>query len=637
MSNLVQLNDVCLAFGLGLLLDHVKLQVTAGERICLIGRNGAGKSSLLKIIEGTLAPDSGQVWRRPSLRIARLQQELSATTSKTVYEFVTAGLAEEGDLLAAYHTVIHKLSLSHSKADLNELERLQQKIDALDAWQIDQDIQTILSKLSLNPDLKVAELSGGWQRRAALARALVTKPDLLLLDEPTNHLDVDAIQWLENYLLQSHFGLIFITHDRAFLGRLASRIIELDRGELTSWPGNYQNFLDRKAEMLHAEAKQNADFDKKLAQEEKWVRQGIKARRTRNEGRVRALEAMRLLRSKRREIEGKVTFNVTEAEKSGQLVIEAQHLSHQYNNEDIIKDFSLRVMRGDRIGLLGPNGIGKSTLLNVLLKKIEPQHGTVFLGTKLEVAYFDQRREALDPEKSVAENVSLGKDSIEINGKTRHIISYLSDFLFTPARALTPVKALSGGECNRLVLARLFSRPTNLLVMDEPTNDLDIETLELLEELLSNYQGTLLLVSHDRKFLDNVVTSTLVFYGNGLIKEHIGGYQDWLRETKPISTSTIQAKPKKTSPKNDETKKTKSNQNLTFKEQQELKSLPEKIEALESAIAKEQQLMSDPKFYTEGPNIIADAMLNLKQLNADLALAYERWEALEAKALNGKN
>ena len=390
MSNLITLDDVCLAFGLDALLDHVKFQVETGERVCLIGRNGAGKSSLLKIIDGTMLPDSGSVRRQPHLRIARLQQELPQSSTKSVYEFVAEGLAEAGELLAAYHIAVNKLSESHSQADLDKLERLQQKMEAINAWHFEQEIQTILTKLELNPDFKVAELSGGWQRRAALARALVTGPELLLLDEPTNHLDVEAIQWIEEYLLNSQLGLIFITHDRALLQRLATRIIELDRGQLTSWPGDYQNFLDRKAEMLHAEAKQNALFDKKLAQEEKWIRQGIKARRTRNEGRVRALEALRVERSKRREVEGKVSFNVHDAAKSGHLVIEAKNISQQYNGKDVIKDFSLRVMRGDRIGLIGPNGVGKSTLLNLLLGKIEPQKGTITIGTKLEIAYFDQ-------------------------------------------------------------------------------------------------------------------------------------------------------------------------------------------------------------------------------------------------------
>jgi ATP-binding cassette subfamily F protein uup len=630
MNNLIQLNNISLAFGLHDLLDQVKLQVTAGERVCLIGRNGTGKSSLLKIIDGSLQPDNGSVWVKPHLRLARLQQELPQSSTKTVYEFVTEGLQEAGDLLAAYHAAIHQLSESQSPTQLNEIERLQQKIEAIGAWHFEQEIKTILSKLELNPDLKVAELSGGWQRRTALARALVIQPELLLLDEPTNHLDMEMIQWLEEYLLKSNIGLIFITHDRALLQRLATRIIELDRGQLTSWPGDYQNFLNRKAEMLHAEARQNSEFDKKLAQEEKWIRQGIKARRTRNEGRVDALKKMRVERSKRREIEGKATFSVQAAEKSGQLVIEANNITHSYHGKNIIKNFSLRIMRGDRIGLIGPNGIGKSTLLNLLLKKIEPNEGKITLGTKLEIAYFDQLRETLDLEKSVADNVAEGSDSVEINGQKRHIISYLSDFLFTPERSLTPVKALSGGECNRLVLARLFKRQTNLLVMDEPTNDLDIETLELLEEMLSQYQGTLLLVSHDRKFLDNVVTSTLVFEGDGSIKEYIGGHEDWLRQKKPDII-------KKNKQENKEkiNEKIKEKTKLTFKEQQDLKLLPNKIEELETEIAKLQQLMSEPKFYTHDSKTMAESMANLKRLNDDLSSAYERWESLESK--NGGN
>lgn len=625
MNNLIQLNDVSLSFGGYDLLDQVKLQIASGERVCLIGSNGAGKSSLLKIIDGTLLSDSGDVWRKPNLRIARLQQALPNSFTKTVHEFVTKGLAEAGDLLAAYHFAAQQLSKAPSKSNLNHLEILQKKIEAIGAWHFEQEIKIILEKLELNPEWKVGELSGGWQRRVALAEVLVAKPELLLLDEPTNHLDLDAIQWLEQYLLQANFSLLFITHDRDLLQRLATRIIELDRGQLTSWPGDYQNFLSRKSEMLHAEARQNDDFDKKLAQEEQWIRQGIKARRTRNEGRVRALEKMRLERSQRREKEGKVKFNIKQAEKSGQLVIEANQLFYRCDHQEVIKDFSLRVMRGDRIGLIGPNGIGKTTLLNLLLKKIEPQQGTVVLGTKLEVGYFDQLREELDLEKSVADNVTHGSDSVEINGQKRHIISYLSDFLFTPQRALTPVKALSGGECNRLVLARLFSRPTNMLVMDEPTNDLDIETLELLEEILVGYKGTLLLVSHDRKFLDNVVTSTLVFTGGGKIEEYIGGFRDWQRIIKQKKA------PAKPNTEQSFSRKPKEKQKLTFKEQQELALLPNTIEELESQIAEQQQLMASSEFYTQSPKMLADAMANLNDLESKLALAYHRWEALEAK------
>jgi ATP-binding cassette subfamily F protein uup len=419
MSHLITLDNVSLAYGLDHLLDHVKLQIDAGERICLIGRNGAGKSSLMKIIDGTLAPDSGNVFRKPQLRLARLEQELPQNTASTVYEYVAEGLAATGKLLADYHALTLRLMHSHTESDLNLLERLQHEIDAKNGWQFEQNIKTVLMRLSLDQDKLISELSGGWQRRAALAKALVASPELLLLDEPTNHLDIEAIQWLEDQLLNWNVGLLFITHDRSLLQRLATRILELDRGQLTSWPGDYDNFLRRKEEMLHAESKQNADFDKKLAQEEKWIRQGIKARRTRNEGRVRSLEAMRRERSERRELQGKASFNINEVQKSGKLVVEADNISQRYDDHFVIKDFSLRIMRGDRIGLIGPNGIGKSTLLNILLGKIQPQKGSITLGTKLQVAYFDQLRQALDLEKTVSENVLQGSDMIEINGSRR--------------------------------------------------------------------------------------------------------------------------------------------------------------------------------------------------------------------------
>jgi ATP-binding cassette subfamily F protein uup len=627
MSNLITLDEVCLDFGHGILLDHAKLQISKGERICLIGRNGAGKSSLLKIIEGLQLPDSGMVRREPNLRMARLAQELPQNVQSTVFEFVAEGLAEVGELLKAYHVLIHKLSGDHTDDDLNQLQEIQQAIDAKQGWQSEQKITTILQRLELNPDLKVSELSGGWQRRAALARALVTDPELLLLDEPTNHLDIEAIQWLEDQLLDWNVGLLFITHDRSLLQRLATRIIELDRGNLTSWPGDYANFLLRKEEMLHAEDRHNAEFDKKLAQEEKWIRQGIKARRARNEGRVRALEALRITRAKRRELQGNASFNMADAEKSGALVVEAKNIFQKYNDQDVIKDFSMRIMRGDRIGLIGPNGVGKSTLLNILLGNIEAQQGSVHQGTKLQIAYFDQLRAALDPEKTVAQNVVPGSDVVEINGSKRHIISYLGDFLFTPQRAMTPVKSLSGGECNRLLLARLFSQPANLLVLDEPTNDLDIETLELLEELLSEYKGTLLIVSHDRLFLDNVVTSTLVFEGNGKIQEYVGGYQDWLRQRKPAPgtpSATDKSKPTKTEPEiKKETKK------LSYKEQKELTDLPKRIEQLEAEQEQLQQVTASPEFYQESSEKVAQTLADLAKLASELEIAYKRWEELD--------
>lgn len=629
MSNLITLENVSLAFGLDVLLDHVKLQVDAKERVCLIGRNGAGKSSLLKIIEGTLLPDTGFVRHKPNLRMARLAQELPQNMSGSVFEYVAEGLAEVGELLASYHTLTQRLS-NHMPEDLKKLEQLQQLIDAKNGWQFEQTINTVLSRLELNPEAKVADLSGGWQRRAALARALVTSPELLLLDEPTNHLDIETIQWLEDQLVDWNIGLIFITHDRSLLQRLATRIIELDRGQLTSWPGDYANFLRRKEEMLHAESKQHADFDKKLAQEEKWIRQGIKARRTRNEGRVRALYAMRAKRAERRELQGNVSLNIDDAEKSGNLVIEAKHITQQYNQQTVINNFSIRIMRGDRIGLIGPNGIGKSTLLNILLGNVTPQQGTVTHGTKLKIAYFDQLRAALDLEKTVAENVVQGSDTIEINGSKRHIISYLGDFLFTPQRALTPVKALSGGECNRLLLARLFSQPTNLLVLDEPTNDLDIETLELLEELLSQYQGTLLIVSHDRSFLDNVITSTLVFEGKGKITEYTGGYYDWLRQRKSVIAHQPVDKNKTKKPIEEKPKR--SSNKLSYKEQKELDELPKKIELLESEQAKLQQLTSNEQFYQENVEKITNTLARLTKLTTELELAYQRWDELEKRS-----
>lgn len=622
MTNLITAEHLHLAYGLDELLHDTSLQVAAGERVCLIGRNGAGKSSLLKIIEGNLLPDKGNVWRKPGLRVARLEQELPQQCSTTVFEFVAEGLAETGHLLAEYHVLTHRLANHYEEKDLKQLEQLQHQIDAKNGWQFERDISTILTKLELPADQMVSSLSGGWQRRAALARALVTSPELLLLDEPTNHLDIEAIQWLEDFLLNCHTGLIFITHDRALLQRLATRIIELDRGNLTSWPGDYQNFLRRKEELLSAEETHNALFDKKLAQEEKWVRQGIKARRTRNEGRVRALEAMRLERSKRREVQGSATFGLNQADKSGKLVIEAQNISQVYNDRTIIKNFSIRIMRGDRIGLIGPNGVGKSTLLNILLGNIAPQQGTVTLGTKLEVAYFDQLRAALDLEKTVAENVVQGSDTIEVNGQKRHIIGYLQEFLFSPQRARTPVKALSGGECNRLLLARLFSKPSNLLVMDEPTNDLDIETLELLESLLSDYQGTILLVSHDREFINNVVTSTLVFEGSGKIQEYVGGY----RAARPEEAAK---QPSRRTQDEREISITKQQTKLSYKEQRELNELPKKIEKLEAEQAKLQELIADPAFYQRPPAEVAEVMSKLTAIQAELEQAYQRWEILE--------
>lgn len=635
MSNLVVLDNVSHAFGFALLLDHAKLQITAGERVCLIGRNGCGKSTLLKIIDGTLEPDSGTVWRKPYLRLARLEQELPQTISGSVREFVAEGLAEAAQLLNSYHELLANLSKQKpSQNDLVRLEELQSAIECCHGWDLEQNIANILSQLALDGEQLMVELSGGWQRRAALAKALVGSPELLLLDEPTNHLDIETIQWLEEQLLAFNLGLLFVTHDRSLLQRLATRILELDRGQLTSWPGDYGNFLRRKDELLHAEQQQNQLFDKTLAKEEAWIRQGIKARRTRNEGRVRALKKLRVERSQRRELESKPTFNINEVVKSGRLVIEGKHLSHNFGAKQIINDFSIRIMRGDRIGLIGPNGAGKSTLINILLGKLPPKHGEVTLGTNLEVAYFDQLRNTLDPEKTVLDNVAHGSTFVDCNGKQRHIISYLSDFLFTPQRALSLVKALSGGECNRLLLACLFSKPANVLVLDEPTNDLDLETLELLEELLTQYQGTILLVSHDRAFLDNIVTSTLAFEGEGKVVEYVGGYTDWLRQSKATADAGI-AISKKKEEKTIDQKIVPENarKKLSYHQQRELDLLPKQIEEMEKEKMELEKKIADPSFYKQDSAQIKQRLAELKIHETRLECAYQLWEELEAAKL----
>lgn len=591
MSALVSLEKVYLSHGNIPLLDHVDLQIQPGERVCLIGRNGVGKSTLLKVIDGSVLPDSGKIFRESVADIARLEQELPQEAYLTVYEVIAQAFANSEE----------------------------------DVWRTDQWIQEILSRLELDGAKKMADLSGGWQRRVALARALVKKPSLLLLDEPTNHLDIDAIQWLEDQLMQFRGGILFITHDRSLLRRLATRIIELDRGILTSWPGDYDNFLRRKDEMLSAEAHLNKEFDKKLAEEERWIRQGIKARRTRNEGRVRALEALREERKQRRDLVGKASLEINDAKKSGQLVIDAEHVSHHFGDRKIIHDFSMRIMRGDRIGLLGPNGIGKTTLLNILLGNMSPEKGEVKLGTKLEIAYFDQLRATLDPEKSIVDNVAGGRTNILINGKERHIVSYMADFLFPVQRLRVPVKTLSGGECNRVLLARLFSLPANVLVMDEPTNDLDIETLELLEELLSQFSGTLLLVSHDRAFMDNIVTRTLAFEGNGKITEYMGGYKDWLEHAPKI----VSEKPKVAAVVNQKPKKQVT---LNLNEKKELAGLPAKVEKLE----KQQQLlfaqMAEPNFYEQSSDKVSIVTDKLKKVEQEIQQVYVRWDELESSA-----
>lgn len=526
---LLSLKSITVSYGGPNLLDNVDFQLDKGERVCLVGRNGAGKSTLMKLIAGDIKADSGEILDQ-GLTIARLEQEVPVGTDGTVFDVVATGLGDIAPLLIAYHQVIHELETDSSEVVLARLEKAQQALEAADGWSVEQRVEAVISRLSLNPDSAFSALSGGMKRRVLLAKALVTEPDILLLDEPTNHLDIASITWLEDFLKSYGGTLLFITHDRAFLQSLATRIVQLDRGVLTSFPGNYQHYLKRREQLLAEEEQQNALFDKKLAQEEAWIRQGIKARRTRNEGRVRALQQLRRERSQRREKQGNVKMALQEAQRSGKLVLEAESVSQSYDGKRLFEDFTTLVQRGDRIGIIGPNGCGKSTLLSILLGKAQPQSGEVKLGTNLEVAYFDQLRGQLDEESTVVDNVGQGSDHVEVNGSRKHIMGYLQDFLFTPQRARTPVKALSGGERNRLLLAKLFTQPANLLVMDEPTNDLDAETLDLLEDVLMNYQGTLLLVSHDRTFINNVVTTTIVFDGDGQLREYVGGYDDWLAQ-----------------------------------------------------------------------------------------------------------
>ena len=622
---LLSFDDISIGFGLETLLDHAGFEIEAGERVCLIGRNGAGKSTLLKLVSGEVAADEGRIWRQPGLQVAQLEQELLAPADATVFDVVTGGLPEIGALLADYHHVSHAVGADVSL--LARLEQLQHEIETRDGWRLHERVDGILARLELPPDARLAELSGGWRRRVGLARALVGEPDLLLLDEPTNHLDIEVIQWLEDALLDFRGGVLFVTHDRALLTRLATRILELDRGQLTSWPGDYPRFLERKAAALAEEARHQAVFDKKLAQEEAWIRQGIKARRTRNEGRVRALEALRAERRQRREVVGRARIAVEDAQASGKLVLEAERMSFAWNGEPVVRELSLRILRGDRIALIGPNGAGKTTLLRLLLGDLVPDSGRVRHGTKLEIAYFDQLREQLDGERTVAENVAEG-EHLEVGGQRRHVIGYLQDFLFSPERARTPVKTLSGGERNRLLLARLFSRPANLLVLDEPTNDLDIETLELLEERLLEFAGTILLVSHDRAFVDNVVTSTLAFEGDGRVFEYVGGYSDWLRQRRPPEATTKAASPAPTAqpiallPKPAK---------RSYKDARELEQLPARIEALEREQGELGDEISQPGFHRREPAEQRRVHDRLAAVASELTAAYARWEQLESQ------
>ncbi len=619
---LISLKEVSLAFGTHPVLDHASLVIDKGERVCLVGRNGEGKSSLLKLIAGELRPDDGEMIVSDGVRIAQLPQEVPGSLPGSVYDVVAEGVGALSQTLRDWHHAA--AAAAEDPQALRRMETLQQEIEAHNGWNLDQRISATLSRLKLPSDSAFDSLSGGMKRRALLAQALVAEPDLLLLDEPTNHLDIESILWLEEFLKGFGGAILFITHDRAFLQALATRIIDLDRGKLSSFPGDYRKYLETKQQLLDAEETANALFDKKLAQEEAWIRQGIKARRTRNEGRVRALQKMREERAQRRERVSSARLTTQQAESSGKIVIEADAVDFAWDGRPIVRDFSTRILRGDKIGILGPNGCGKSTLIQLLLGRLKPDSGRIKTGSKLQIAYFDQQRETLDPERTVRDNIADGDDHVEINGNRRHVIGYLKDFLFTPAQVNAPVSTLSGGERNRLMLARLFARPFNLLVMDEPTNDLDIDTLELLEERLLDYDGTLLLVSHDRAFIDHIVDYCFVFEGQGKVRKYIGGYEDWWRQRPPEPEAhrpQKNAKPEKPKARG---------KRLGFNEQKELKALPRKIEKLEEQIEALHEEMADPGFYQQDPETIRRKQDQVAGLEQEMETLFARWEDLEA-------
>jgi len=637
--SLLTLDRVSLAYGHLPLVEDADLRIEPGERICLIGRNGTGKSSLLRVIAGETAPDGGIIWRAPGLRTARLDQEVPGTRDRTVFEEVSDGLGELGALVADYHQAA--LDAADGPGALERLGVLQHQLEERDGWRLEQKVELIVSRLDLPAERRMSELSGGWRRRALLGKALVSSPDLLLLDEPTNHLDIEAIRWLESHLRDYGGTLLFVTHDRAFLDALATRIIELDRGRLTSWPGNYATYMARKAAALDNEARDLERLDKKLAQEEAWLRQGVKARRTRNEGRVKALLALREERASQRARVGQVRMAIDATQASGKLVFEAEEVSKSYGGAPVIQDYSQRILRGDRVGLIGPNGSGKTTLLRLLVGELEPDHGTIKRGARIQAAYYDQQREQLDPDRTVADIVGDGNDTLVINGEPRHIIGYLADFLFPRERALSPVRALSGGERNRLLLARLFARPANLLVLDEPTNDLDIETLELLEELVGDFEGTVLLVSHDRVFLDRVVTSTLAFEGDGRVTEYVGGWADYLRQTAAVERAPAGSETSRASRQTGRGRErpltatagtAAAKRKLSYKEQREREALPARIGALEAEQRRLRALSDSTEFYRESAERIREVMTRLEAIGPELEVALARWFELEERA-----
>lgn len=628
----ITLDNASLAFGHHALLDHAAFQLDAGERVGLIGRNGAGKSSLLKAIAGTIKLDEGTVWRSPNVRVVYVPQEPELEPTHTVFEAVAEGLGNLQQILIDYHAVTHDMGMPDADIDalMAKMQALQHDLDAQNGWAAQSRVETVLSRLKLDADVQISTLSGGWRKRVALGRALVAEPEMLLLDEPTNHLDLEAIEWLEDLLLGFNGSVLFITHDRRFLDRLATRITELDRGKLTDFTGNFTQYQVKKEELIAVEETHAAKFDKVLAQEEVWIRQGIKARRTRNEGRVRRLEALRLERAARRERQGNVKLNLDAGERSGKLVAELENVSKSYGEKTLIKNFSTRIMRGDKIGLLGPNGVGKTTLLKLILGDIEADSGNIQHGTKINVAYFDQMREQLNEEATLADTISPGSDFVEIGNERKHVISYLEDFLFPPQRSRSPVKSLSGGERNRLLLARLFARPANVLVLDEPTNDLDIDTLELLESLLQDFTGTLFLVSHDRAFLENTVTQVIAFEGSGILTEFGGGYDDWLRFTQQLqeaATKTNEAKNKPApAPQANSSKQVK----LSFKEQKELDEIPGQIDALEREQSEINNQLANGEIYKDQTKVIS-LQTRLTEIDSLLESFLKRWEILEAK------
>ncbi len=626
---LISVDGACLAFGHVALLDHADFQLDPGERVALIGRNGSGKSSLLRAIAGLGALDDGEVWRSADIRIAYVPQEPDFDLARPVFDVVADGLGDVAAVLKAYHDALHRLSADTSEAAMAELERAQHEVEAADAWRLNQRVEAMLQRLALDGDMLTESLSGGGIKRVTLARAMVGEPDLLLLDEPTNHLDLDGILWLEELIKGFAGAVMLITHDRVFLDNVSTRIIELDRGQLVSFDGNFADYQRKKAEQLEAEAKANARFDKLLAQEEVWIRKGVEARRTRNEGRVRRLESLRIERAERRNRLGNVSLAVDRGEASGKMVAELEHVSKHYGDKRVVEDFSTRILRGDRIGIIGPNGAGKTTLLKLILGQIEPDSGTVRRGTRQQVAYFDQLRAQLDPEATLVDVISPGSEFVQIGNERKHVIGYLGEFLFAPQRARSPVKSLSGGERNRLLLARLFAQPANVMVLDEPTNDLDIETLDLLESLLTEYDGTLFLVSHDRAFLDNTVTQVIAAEGEGRWQEYAGGYADWQRVRAQAAAEPAERKPvaAKEKPKAAPVQK-----KLSFNEKRELEALPDRIGALEAEEASLQARLADPALYQGDAERVTELKTRLDALAEEMDAAMLRWEELESKA-----